>query len=269
MGFTDRYLRHLGVERAKPGYGYLRRLISAHQRAVPYENVSKLARFGALGPSIPSIEEHLEGMERSGFGGTCFTQNGYFSELLRGLGFESDLMAVDSGEGSENHLSCRVKLPEGAFVVDLGLCSPFSGPFSLDAGMKSYADFGGLHHLYECDPDGETYTMLLRRESGRERQHRGRAESRDLASFASSIRQTFDRDALFMTVLCAFRVFEDRAVVVWNRELSVIRGSDAEKRPIASLGELRAVFRDDLALPDYPLEQALESLRAVSGQALF
>ncbi|MBD3872676.1 MAG: arylamine N-acetyltransferase, partial [Acidobacteria bacterium] len=95
----ERYLSILGIEAAPPGLDHLHRLVSAQLTRVPFENISKLFLKKTQGASyIPSLEQHLDGIERFSFGGTCYANNPYFSKLLRHLGYDVDMCGANMSE---------------------------------------------------------------------------------------------------------------------------------------------------------------------------
>jgi hypothetical protein len=76
---SARYLGILGLAAGAPDLEHLRALVAAQLMRVPFENVSKLylkKRFGAT--SAPTLEQHLDGIERFRFGGTCYANNPHF-----------------------------------------------------------------------------------------------------------------------------------------------------------------------------------------------
>ncbi len=106
----ERYLSILGVEREAPSIDHLRRLVRAQLVRVPFENISKVYLKKTRGASsIPSLEEHLDGIEGFGFGGTCYANNPHFANLLRHCGYDVDLCGADMTR-SDVHVASIVRL---------------------------------------------------------------------------------------------------------------------------------------------------------------
>ena len=67
----ERYLSILEIEPEPPSLDHLSRLVRAQITRVPFENISKLYLRKTQGATyIPTLEEHLDGIERYSFGGT-------------------------------------------------------------------------------------------------------------------------------------------------------------------------------------------------------
>jgi arylamine N-acetyltransferase len=94
LNLTDEimYLEQLGVQKSPPTLQFLCEIIKRSLANVPYENVSKLIRYHAAGPSIPDFAEFIDGIVEKSFGGTCFSQNIQLNRLLYCLGFKSRLV---------------------------------------------------------------------------------------------------------------------------------------------------------------------------------
>ncbi|RPH36058.1 hypothetical protein EHM92_05135, partial [bacterium] len=82
-----RYLKLLGIPARRPALSSLEEIVRSQALKVPFENVSKLylkKRAGLRG--LIGFAEHLEGIERYCFGGTCYATNYYLHRLLAHLG---------------------------------------------------------------------------------------------------------------------------------------------------------------------------------------
>src|SRR5262245_28053342 len=119
------FLSALRCPRRAPSLDFLNELIRSHLAFFPYESGSKLLFADAGKRRLPTLDEYLDGNVEFGFGGTCFAQNSHFVWLLTALGFEADLIGVTSGGKKNSHVSCRVRIEEENYIVDLGLMSIF------------------------------------------------------------------------------------------------------------------------------------------------
>ena len=79
-----RYLRILGFSAPPVGLSGLKELVFRQVCRVPFENVSKLLLFGREHRGrVTLLNEYLDGIENLDLGGTCYTANPYFAELLQ------------------------------------------------------------------------------------------------------------------------------------------------------------------------------------------
>ena len=125
--FED-YLNLLGVQRREPGIEALSEIVQAHLTRIPFENISKLYYKKQLGlRSLPSLELFLDGIERFHFGGTCYTNNYYFGQLLANLGYETKLCGADMSN-PDVHLVNMVTVEKRQYLVDVGYAAPFLMP---------------------------------------------------------------------------------------------------------------------------------------------
>ncbi|MBE1565882.1 arylamine N-acetyltransferase family protein [Nonomuraea africana] len=158
------YLRRLGLEAAPPSLDLLKALHVAHIERVPYEALE-------IWLGRPTTVDPAESAARiaRGRGGYCFHLNGAFSLLLESLGYQvtRHVGGVHS-HGAEpaitaNHLALTVRLPEGDWLVDLGLGDALHEPLPLAEGRYRQGPFeyglrpstvapGGWH--FDHDPRG-------------------------------------------------------------------------------------------------------------------
>lgn len=121
---TDRYLDRIGYTGPlEPTPEVLHALLVAHMIHVPFENLDVYHRRGVevgLDHSYPKIVERRRG-------GWCFELNGCFSELLRAVGFDVDLLSCrtyepDTGGLSEpfDHLALLVTAGGDRYLADVG-----------------------------------------------------------------------------------------------------------------------------------------------------
>ena len=138
----DRYLSLLNVVPRPPSYEALRELVDAHLCRVPFENVSKVHRMQTEGlRGLPRLVAYLDGIDRYGFGGTCYL-NGYFVHLLLAhLGYDVDLCGADMSE-SDVHLVNVVRVGGREFLVDVGYAAPFHEPIPLDLDEEYSVELG-------------------------------------------------------------------------------------------------------------------------------
>lgn len=123
----DAYFQRLGLE-ASPEVSLpaLQRLIAAHVRAIPFENLDILLGRGiSLDPR--ALQEKLVHGQRGGY---CFEQNGLLLQVLTELGYSvQPLSARVHGDQprsfipNRTHLFLRVELEGESWLADVGVGS--------------------------------------------------------------------------------------------------------------------------------------------------
>lgn len=260
----QRYLKILHLNQQVPSLEYLQKLVQAQLQYVPYENISKVLRFKEQKLNIPDFEEFIELNEEFGFGGTCFVQNGYFVELLNGLGFHAEIIGVGVDPESPTHPTCRVRVDAKSYIVDLGNFSTFAGPFSLELGTSIESTGGEWTYTYQALPD-LTHQMLSKRGEEKGRTHRSHPPVRDLSFFAPAIQKSFGKETIFMNTVVCHRMLSGSAVYQWGPTLVKVEGGENKKSKIADIADLERVYRDVLGVPKFPVREALEVLREFNG----
>jgi N-hydroxyarylamine O-acetyltransferase len=139
------YLARLGrtdLVGAPPDLDTLIELHRAHVERVPYEVLEIwLRRPTSLDPLV-SAARILEGR-----GGYCYHLNGAFSALAEAFGYKVTKHAAGvQGRGEEagvtgNHLALTVRLPDGEWLVDLGLGDALHEPIPLAEGTYRQGPF--------------------------------------------------------------------------------------------------------------------------------
>lgn len=144
-------LTFLEVESAAPSPDYLRRLVEAYTRHVPWETAFRIARRA----SIPDTEEcprwpatfWQDAMHRGG-GGTCYESNYAFFTLLTALGFEGYLTINDMNESQGCHSALVIEIDGQRWLTDVGI--PLYAPIPLIRGQITQAD--SPFHTYTVTP---------------------------------------------------------------------------------------------------------------------
>jgi arylamine N-acetyltransferase len=223
---AGRYLRLLGIERARPSPNALRELVRAHLCRVPFENISKLYYHRREGRhELPGIELFLDGIQRNRFGGTCYPNNFHFFRLLRVLGYEATLCGADMASGADVHMAIRVRLGGHDLLVDVGYAAPFYEPIPLDLRVPFTIRYG--RDTYVAHPqDGEGRTSLdLLRDGARAHGYLLKPAPRRIAHFGRVIRASYRPEATFMRSLLLVRFFDSQSVTILNR-LRIDSGPD-------------------------------------------
>lgn len=145
----DRYLSLLGVARQPPSHEALQELVSAHLCRVPFENVSKVYRMQTEElRGLPTLVTYLNGIDRCGFGGTCYLNSFFVHLLLAHLGYDVDLCGADMSE-PDVHLVNIVRVGGREFLVDVGYAAPFLEPIPLDLDEVYAIELGSDRYVFE------------------------------------------------------------------------------------------------------------------------
>ncbi len=215
----ERYLSILGIEQEEPSLDHLHRLVRAHLIRVPFENISKLFLKKTQHASfIPSLEKHLDGIEKFNFGGTCYANNPYFAELLRHCGYDVDLCGADMTR-PDVHVVSMVRLEEQNYLVDVGYGAPFYGPMLLDLEREHEIVLGENRYLlHPRDKQGRSRMDQLR--DGKPiHSYLAKPEPREIDDFAEVIRDSYSDAATFMNVVVVERFFPDHSLRFQNFDL--------------------------------------------------
>lgn len=149
----DAYLRRIAWDGTalRPDLATLARLLAAHMRAIPFENLDVLAgRPVRIDPA--SVAAKLVDERRGGY---CFEHMTLFAEVLRAIGMPVSchlarvVLFTPLAEAARTHMFGVVDLPEGRHVVDPGFGGPASTvPVPLDGERR-----GGACHWFERRAD--------------------------------------------------------------------------------------------------------------------
>jgi arylamine N-acetyltransferase len=215
-----RYLAILGVTRRAPSESLLREVVAAHLARIPFENVSKLYWLQQLGlAGVPDLALYLEGIERYGFGGTCYANNGHLHALLAALGFEATLCGADMAAPNV-HVVVRVEVEGREFYADAGYAAPFWEPLPADHGSDHVLAWGRERYVLAPKDRAGRSRMELWRAGERKHGYVVNPEQRRLADFAAQIADSFRPAATFLNALLLARFSAERSVVVRNLSLT-------------------------------------------------
>jgi arylamine N-acetyltransferase len=260
----DRYLSILGVEPEPPSLEHLRRLVRAQIIRVPFENISKLYLKKAHGASyIPRLEEHLDGMERHNFGGTCYANNPYFAELLRNLGYDVAMCGADMSN-PDVHVVSIVRLEGREYLVDVGYGAPFYEPMARDLDREQEIVFGRNRYvLHPQDGKGRS-RMDHFRDNELIHGYVVNPVPRELGHFDDIIRDSYSDAATFMNVVVVERFFADRSLRLHNFTLTESTPDGATTSHLADREELAATLEE---LCGFPIDIVREATADIALEA--
>ena len=252
-----RYLQVLRVEPGAPDGELLERLVFAQLTRVPFENISKLHYLVRRGlRDIPGLPLYLEGIERHGFGGTCYSNNFHLHSLLRHLGFDATFCGADMGE-ADGHTVIVVQLGGRQVLVDVGYAAPFFSPLPLDLELDQAVTFGSSRYVLEPrDHRGRSKMRLLR--AGRCVQtYTVKPHPLGQADFARVIRSSFEPGSTFINAVLLVRHSPQRSVRIQNLTLEELTPGSASRRELAHIDELAAEVSRHFGMAPLVVQEAL------------
>ena len=256
----ERYLSILEIEPEPPSLDHLSRLVRAQITRVPFENISKLYLKKTRGAAyIPSLEEHLDGIERFSFGGTCYANNPYFAHFLRHLGFDVDICGADMTR-PDVHVVSIVRIDGLEYLVDVGYGAPFFEPMARDLDHEHEIAFG--RNRYVLHPqDGHGHSRMDHVRDG-ELIHGYivNPEPRAIDHFNEVIRESYSDAATFMNVVVVERFFPKRSVRFHNFTLTESTPENATTTRLADKEELTEAITHHCGIPVDIVREAIADI---------
>ena len=211
----------------------LRALQSAHLRAVPFENLSIHAGEPIVLNEDPLFKKIVD-QRRGGF---CYECNGLFAGLLRGLGFQVDMLAAgvarpDGSFGPEfDHMTLLVTL-EDRWLVDVGFGDSFMEPLLLDARVDQEQ---GSQTFQVLDADAEHLILRRRKDSDWEPQYRFNLKPRRFSEYEHMCRyhQTSPESHFTKGLICS-RATENGRITLNDMRFITTTGSARHEQELPS-----------------------------------
>ena len=256
----ERYLSILGIEAAPPSLDHLSALVRAQLTRVPFENISKLYLKKMQGASyIPSLEQHLEGIERFSFGGTCYANNPYFYELLQHLGYDIKLCGADMSK-PDVHVVSIVRLAGREYLVDVGYGAPFFEPMARDLDSEHEIVFGRNRYVLHPQEERGRSRMDHFRDGRLIHGYAVRPVPRQIEHFNKVIRDSYSDAATFMNVVVIERFFPDRSVRFHNFTLTESTPEGATATRLADHDELIDAVEHHIGIPSDIVREAIDDI---------
>jgi N-hydroxyarylamine O-acetyltransferase len=240
----EAYLRRINYTGSlEPSARSLRELHTAHLLNVPFENLDN-----HIGREIVLAEDRLVSKivdERRG--GICYELNGAFAWLLRGLGFEVEILSagVAREQGGFDppfdHMTLMVRLEE-RWLADVGFGDSFRDPLLLDVRGEQ-KQTGEAYRLVDEDDD---HLILERREAESWKpQYRFTLQAYELSDFAEMCRyhQTSPESPFTQRRTCSRATPEGRITVTGMRLIATAGGQRSE-RELADIEGYIAALRE-------------------------
>ena len=261
-----RYLGILGVQIRKPSIDALKEIVQAQVVKVPFENVSKLyykKHYNLRG--MPELELFLHGIERFHFGGTCYTNNYHFYQLLANLGYQIRLCGADMLD-PDVHLVSVVNIENREYLVDVGYAAPFLTPLPRDLTSDYTITLGRDQYVLKPRDTQGRSQMELYRNGSLKHGYSVNPVPRQIQEFSRIIEDSYRDDSTFMNTLLMTRFFPNRSIVLHNLTLIESQGSVSRSQTLTSREELAQAVYDNFSIPK-ELMNLLENDIGLTGDA--
>jgi arylamine N-acetyltransferase len=256
----QRYLEILGVESEPPSLGHLKRLTAAQLQRVPFENISKLyLRKTKSATTVPTLEEHLDGIAQYNFGGTCYANNPYFFQLLQHLGYEVTLSGADMSN-PDVHIVTMVALGGRQYLVDAGYGAPFYEPLPRDLDHPFEIVFGACRFVLEPQDEEGRSRLKMYREGKLTHGYLAKPWPRQIGDFEDIVRDSYRETATFMNAVVVERFLPGRSVRIHNLSMTESTPSSSKVTPLADGDELVRMVEREFGISSAVVREAIEGI---------
>jgi N-hydroxyarylamine O-acetyltransferase len=261
-----RYLDLLGVKQRLPSTDSLHELVQAQVVKIPFENLSKLYYKETCHlESLPSLELYLDGIERFHFGGTCYSNNYHFYQLLATLGYHVRLCGADMSD-PDVHLVSIVTLEQREYLVDVGYAAPFLNPLPLDLKQNYMVTLGRDRYVFRPRDNTGRSQMELYRDGSLKHGYCVNPAPRQIHEFRKQIEDSYRAESTFMNTLLLARFFPGRSLVLHNLTLIESQGTATKSHTLNGRDELVQAINDYFSISGELSETIVMSM-PLSGSA--
>ncbi len=243
------YLQRLSYTGAiAPSAETLRLLQLAHLRAVPFENLS----IHSGEPVVLDDRALFEKIVSRRRGGFCYELNGLFAALLRGLGFEVEMLSaqVANAEGifgpDFDHMTLMVTRAD-RWLVDVGFGDSFLEPLRLDEESTQ----GHGNHTYRIEREGE-FLVLMKQTNENEwkSQYRFTLKPYQYSDFAEMCRyhQTSSQSHFTRARICSRATTDGRITLSGLRLITSADDGLRQERILTNDEEYATILRDHFGI---------------------
>lgn len=255
----DKYLKLLGVNKSKPDFDFLKKIVKTHLIKVPFENISKLLYKKQGMNYIPDLGLFLEGIEKYNFGGTCYANNYYLYSLLKHLGYEIKLCGADMKK-ADVHILSIVKIDHKEYILDCGYAAPFFEPLPRDLRSDFVIRFGLEKYIIRSKDESESTGVEQYFNNELQHWYVAKPQSREIDDFRKVIEESYSDDAVFMNAVRITQFSETGSKVIKNLSLTDNTVSKSSSRKI-SHNDLPAVVQENFGIPSSVVKEAIGHIK--------
>jgi N-hydroxyarylamine O-acetyltransferase len=238
-----------------PTYATLAGLLEAHMTHIPFENFDVLLGRG--------VRLDLEGLQaklvKARRGGYCFEHSTLIAAALDRLGFAPVrhaarvIVFVPATQAPRTHMCLTVAVDGARYVLDPGF-----GPFG--SRLPVPVDGAGVpagRPTHRLSYDGKLWTMHVTRDGAEMPGWLSTLEPENPIDFEMGNHFTATHPgSLFRNRIMASAVTPEGRVNIMNRDVTVLRGTEAEKSELPDRSALRALLAERFGI-DLPEAETL------------
>lgn len=257
----EEYLKILKVQKRVPSLGALKELIESHLWHVPFENISKLykKKKSAL-KYIPNFEQYLEGIKRYHFGGTCYTNNYYFNQLLEYLGYDVILCGADMSN-PDVHLVSIVKLEDQEYIIDVGYAAPFFEPLPRNLSSEYKITFGEDEYILQPQDSSGFSKLELYRNSSLKHGYVVKPYPKVITDFKDVIKDSIEDSSTFTNSILIVIFKKNYFKAIHNFTFIEFNNNNYTKRIISNRSELVKKIEKAFGIPSEITFEALTQVK--------
>ena len=262
----ESYLNLLGLQREEPSIDALSELVRAHLFRVPFENISKLYyKKHHNMRHLPSLEFFLKGIDKYHFGGTCYSNNYYFYQLLAHLGYQVKLCGADM-TNPDVHLVSIVTLDQREYLVDVGYAAPFWNPLPRDLTTEYEIELGRDSYVLKPQDAHGCSSLEMHRDGIHKHGYTVKPIPKQIGDFEQVISDSYRDTATFMNALLLVRFFPNRSIAIHNMTLIESQGTESKIRTLSNCDELIEAIVEYFEIPEKITLKGVKDLR-LNGDA--
>lgn len=256
-----RYLRLLGFEKQRPRFKYLKEIVKAHILKIPFENISKLYYYKCTNlKKLIDFELYLDGIEKYGFGGTCYANNFYLNQLLSWLGYKIKLCGADMNK-PDVHIVSIVNIENREFLIDTGYAAPFSEPIPLDLSNDYIINLGEDRFILKPRNNNKQSHLELYRNGKLIHGYKVNPRARKIDEFQQVINDSFKESSTFMNALLLTRCDSGNFITIHNMSIIKLSEKVTKKQSIDSIEQLSLVINKYFNIPQSIVMESIDNLQ--------
>lgn len=234
---------------AEPGLQVLQELVTAHTRAIPFENLDPLLGIPVDDLSAAALYDKLVRRRRGGY---CYEQNGLMGYVLAELGFRVRRLGArvvwmrppDAPYPTRTHTLLAVRFPgaRGPYLVDVGFGGQTpTSPLRMETGGVQQT----AHEPYRLQDRGDGLLLqAMVRDAWQPLYEFGTRTEPDVDLQVGSWFVSTHPSSIFVTGLMAALVTDDGRLSLAGRELTWHRADGSEKIELPDAAAVVDALRD-------------------------
>jgi len=259
-----KYLRLLEIHRQSPSFEYLKEIVRAQVSKIPFENISKLLFKKRLNlKQLIDFELYLDGIEKYKFGGTCYSNNFYFNQLLKWLGFDIKLCGADM-KNTDVHLVNIINNDNREFLVDTGYAAPFLEPLPLDLLNDYSINSGNDRYILKPRNNNNRHQIELYRNGELIHGYKVNPRARNINEFRQVIKDSFNESSTFMNSLLITRFDSENFIIIHNMTFIESNKFVSKKNSLSSIDQLASVIDNRFGIPREIVLESIQDLQMKS-----